>query len=170
MSSGKTHDKITVFTTPFVGTLTFLINFSKYSDIKYCLSISLLAAISYWIGGYYFSPDLDIVQSKPTQRWGRLKFIWILYRNLVGRHRSIWSHFPIIGTALRLFYFSLWVSVVIIFWDLLADVNIDFVYIYTNYRFEVMTSVVAIELSAITHYICDIGYSAGRKAFKNQRE
>lgn len=157
---GHQHNRVTVLTTPFVGSLSLVLLLNLYSDILYCLSLSLLASVSYWIGGIYFSPDLDSENTLPTKRWGKLKFIWCLYPSLVRHHRSHLSHFtPILPTAIRLFYFSLWLSPIFIVLDHLNIYLLDLLYIYTHYKFELLTIFLSVELSAITHYICDILYS-----------
>ena len=51
---------------------------------------------------FWLNPDLDIKNSQPTKNWHFFRFIWIPYQSL--RHRSIFSHGPIIGTIGRLLY------------------------------------------------------------------
>ncbi len=51
------------------------------------------------------SPDLD-TKSKIHSRWGLLRFIWFPYRKVI-RHRSIISHFPILGSIIRTLYLIL---------------------------------------------------------------
>ncbi len=59
----------------------------------------------YLVGTFLLSPDLDLPYSKPSRRWKTLKFIWMPYQ-VFSRHRGA-SHVPILGTFLRLAYFSL---------------------------------------------------------------
>ena len=40
-------------------------------------------------------------------RWGPLAFLWWPYRRLL-RHRSVWSHGPLIGTTGRLLLLAAW--------------------------------------------------------------
>ena len=68
----------------------------------------LIAAASCFAGGLWLSPDLD-TRSNALNRWGPLGFLWWPYRRLIP-HRSLWSHGPLIGTALRLIVLLGWVS------------------------------------------------------------
>lgn len=61
-----------------------------------------LASLSFLLGGLWLSPDLDTL-SRPTARWGPLALLWWPYRRLLS-HRSLFSHGPLIGSALRLLY------------------------------------------------------------------
>lgn len=49
-------------------------------------------------------PDLDI-NSRPYQRWGVLRWLWWPYQRLI-RHRSVLSHSPFLGTAIRISYLT----------------------------------------------------------------
>ena len=79
------------------------------------LEAGLIGAGAFLVGGLWLSPDLDTL-SRPLQRWGPLRWIWWPYRQLVP-HRSLFSHGPLIGMALRL----LWVlSCTLLGWLLLG--------------------------------------------------
>lgn len=71
-------------------------------------SLTLLVAGGFLFGGLMFGPDLDIY-SRQYQRWGWLRWIWLPYRKMM-RHRSFWSHGPVVGTVLRLLYLAIWLS------------------------------------------------------------
>jgi len=93
MSSGEEHEKaVKILATPLFFLVIFFFNFE----------IAVLFIISFIVGGIWLSPDLD-TQSKPLKRWGGLKIIWFPYRTLI-KHRSILSHFPIIGSLIRITY------------------------------------------------------------------
>ncbi len=93
MPSGNTHEFTNMVLLPI--SLTFL-----QPD-------GLIPFIAgYLFSTFYLSPDLDIPQSKPSQRWGRLKIIWMPYQSFIP-HRSIISHSPVIGSLLRLIYLTL---------------------------------------------------------------
>ena len=53
-------------------------------------------------------PDLDI-HSIQYRRWGPLRWIWLPYQKAL-KHRSQLSHGPIIGTAVRVMYLSVWIA------------------------------------------------------------
>jgi uncharacterized metal-binding protein len=72
------------------------------------------ADLAFWVsGGFLFSglifgPDLDLY-SFHYKRWGMLRWMWRPYQQAI-KHRSIWSHGPIIGTIGRILYLSLWLG------------------------------------------------------------
>jgi uncharacterized metal-binding protein len=78
------------------------------------------ADLAFWVsGGFLFSglifgPDLDLY-SFHYQRWGKLRWLWRPYQKAI-KHRSIWSHGPIVGTIGRILYLSLWLGLVGLFY------------------------------------------------------
>ncbi len=72
------------------------------------------ADLAFWVsGGFLFSglifgPDLDLY-SFHYKRWGMLRWLWRPYQQAI-KHRSIWSHGPIVGTIGRILYLSLWLG------------------------------------------------------------
>ena len=64
------------------------------------------AFAGFLFGGLWLSPDLD-TRSNALHRWGPLGGIWWPYRRLIP-HRSIWSHGPLLGTAVRLLVLLSW--------------------------------------------------------------
>ena len=74
------------------------------------LSAGVITAAAFLVGGLWLSPDLD-TRSNALHRWGPLGGIWWPYRRLI-RHRSIWSHGPLIGTATRLLLLLAWTLLV----------------------------------------------------------
>jgi uncharacterized metal-binding protein len=78
------------------------------------------ADLAFWVsGGFLFSglifgPDLDLY-SFHYKRWGKLRWLWRPYQQAI-KHRSIWSHGPIIGTIGRILYLSLWLGLVGLFY------------------------------------------------------
>jgi len=94
MPSGRTHDRITLWTLPLVAGATLLSTGSS--------TLTLIVAGGYLFGGLMFGPDLDI-HSVQFKRWGWFRWLWIPYQGSVP-HRSPLSHSPITGTALRILY------------------------------------------------------------------
>jgi len=92
MASGKTHDFVNIALLP--ATLVVLRPEGLFSYI-----------FGYLVATIWLSPDLDLKQSRPFQRWGYLSKIWIPYTK-VFRHRSFFTHFPIIGISIRLIYLA----------------------------------------------------------------
>ncbi|NJK38847.1 MAG: metal-binding protein [Oscillatoriales cyanobacterium RM2_1_1] len=101
MPSGRTHDRITLWSLPLVVGVTYVQTQNEY--------LSVLVGTSFLFGGLMFGPDLDIY-SNQFCRWGWLRWIWIPYQKSL-RHRSFMSHGPLIGTAVRLVYLLTWVAV-----------------------------------------------------------
>ncbi len=102
MASGEDHDKATCFwSLPFGFGLSFVMG----------LPSGLLGGLAFVVGGLWLSPDLD-TNSKPLKRWGLLQGLWWPYRKLIP-HRSLFSHGPLIGTALRLAYLMGWAGLLL---------------------------------------------------------
>jgi len=106
MAAGSVHDRITFATAGIYGV--------GLIGLTGDLGLSAWNAIACLVGGCLLSPDLDI-RSLPFQRWGPLRVIWIPYQKLI-RHRSPWSHAPVIGTTMRVVYLA---AVLTIGWFLL---------------------------------------------------
>ncbi|MDP6193516.1 MAG: metal-binding protein [Prochlorococcus sp.] len=103
MASGRDHDKATrLWSLPFGLILGLLLNPAN----------GLIGGFAFAIGGLWLSPDLD-TQSRALKRWGILKTLWWPYRKLIP-HRSVFSHGPLIGTALRLAYLMVWCSLMLL--------------------------------------------------------
>ena len=94
MPSGRTHDRITWYLTPVMAGFSYLITHQEH--------LTVLATVAFLFSGLMFGPDLDI-HSVQYKRWGWLRWLWLPYRRLL-RHRSLFSHGPIIGTFLRICY------------------------------------------------------------------
>ncbi|PSN17557.1 metal-binding protein, partial [filamentous cyanobacterium CCP5] len=100
MPSGRTHDRITLWTLPLVFWIALWTTLDGW--------LTAIACLAYLFGGLMFGPDLDI-HSVQYKRWGLLRWIWLPYRGSM-RHRSWFSHGPVIGTTVRVIYFFIWVS------------------------------------------------------------
>jgi uncharacterized metal-binding protein len=93
MASGKTHDFFNISLLPAFA--VFLHPENLFSFI-----------FGYLVGTIWLTPDLDLPQSRPFQRWGYLSILWIPYTKLF-KHRSIFTHLPILGLMIRLFYLGI---------------------------------------------------------------
>ena len=156
MPSGRTHDRITLWCFPFITGLTFYITRS--------LSLTLIVAIAFLVGGFMLGPDLDI-HSIQYKRWGPIRWIWLPYQKAL-KHRSSLSHGPIIGTALRVVYLAVWigafsliaVEVLNAVWDAqltLGSFNAPIRYLARNYLAEWVSVLIGLELGAISHSTSD---------------
>ncbi len=61
--------------------------------------------VGYLFGTFFLSPDIDLSYSRVSKRWGPLRIIWFPFQ-FIFKHRGI-SHFPLIGTFLRVGYLTL---------------------------------------------------------------
>lgn len=102
MPSGRTHDRVTLWSLPFIAGGTLYM--TARADLAFWVSGGFLAS------GLIFGPDLDLY-SFHYKRWGKLRWLWKPYQKAI-KHRSIWSHGPIIGTVGRILYLGLWVGLV----------------------------------------------------------
>jgi len=100
MPLGRTHDRITLWTLPFVTLAAGWMGGSHDA---------LAVGGSYLFAGLMFAGDLD-TYSRQYQRWLWLRWIWLPYQKLC-RHRSMWSHGPVVGTLVRLLYLGLWLGI-----------------------------------------------------------
>lgn len=106
------------------------------------------------VGDRWLSPDLDYAMSNATRRWWILKFIWYPYRAMIP-HRSPLSHWPIIGTAIRLGY--LCTPIVIVMWAFgLQEQAAQVGHWMMDHRAGCVAGLVGIEASAIVHLLCDV--------------
>lgn len=156
MPSGRTHDQITLWCLPFVIGLTVAITRQP--------TIVVIVAIAFLIGGFMLGPDLDIHSVQYT-RWGPIRWIWLPYQIAI-KHRSMLSHGPIIGTALRVIYLSVWLALFAVIgielfnslwdaqltWSTLKD---PFRYLAKRYFMEWIAIVVGLELGSISHSVSD---------------
>ncbi|HIK44103.1 MAG TPA: metal-binding protein [Leptolyngbyaceae cyanobacterium M65_K2018_010] len=170
MSSGRTHDRITLWTLPLVVTLAFRVTLDTWLTVVVCLGFLL--------GGWVFGPDLDI-HSVQYKRWGWLRWIWLPYRGSM-RHRSRWSHGPIIGTMVRVLYASLWLALAgILVVDVLNNLERtaltwdDLVHgvgwsLRTYWPFW-LALLVGLELGALSHYTADWLSSTWKRGRRGKR-
>ncbi len=104
MADSKIHDRINAIAS--IGTM----GIAYYCH--YSLDVVLSLGFTTFLGGLYFSPDLDS-RSIPYKRWGWLRWWWIGYQKWFG-HRG-WGHCPVLGTVSRLVWtLPFWVP--LIYW------------------------------------------------------
>ena len=96
MPSGKTHDLITLLLAP----PTFLAAWGVTGSA----ALAAVVTGATLFGGLMFGPDLDI-QSRQYARWGVFRFLWFPYK-VFFRHRSRLTHGIVLGTLIRVVYFT----------------------------------------------------------------
>ncbi|NEQ51580.1 MAG: metal-binding protein [Leptolyngbya sp. SIO3F4] len=156
MPSGKHHDQITLWLLPMVLVSAFFITVD--------MPTAVIVAVSFLLSGLMMGPDLDI-QSVQYRRWGPIRWIWYPYQVLV-KHRSKWSHGPIIGTLVRVIYLAVWVALFAtlgviainhlwqakLSWKMIQPVLQD---LFVQYIREWLALLAGLELGALSHYTSD---------------
>lgn len=171
MPSGQTHDRITLWSLPIVTGLA--IAFTRSSNL------TLLISGGFLFSGLMLSPDLDL-KSRPFQRWGWLRWIWIPYQKSM-RHRSVFSHGPIIGTTLRILYLACWVAwfglLIVLGVQLVQELNFSWQgfaeavgHWLSDYWTEAIALFVGLELGAMSHSLSDWTNSAYKRFKKPKRK
>lgn len=179
MPSGRTHDRVTLWSLPVVAAIAFERTRSS--------NLTLLVAGGFLLGGLMFGPDLD-TYSRQYQRWGILRWIWLPYQKSI-RHRSPLSHGLLLGTAIRVVYIAIWVALLGAIaislsavarqlsgedriWHVLASQDIKGMAAWMGRSLQSNLSqwfalLVGLELGAMSHSLCDWGGSA-YKRFQKQ--
>ena len=171
MPSGMTHDRITLWTLPWIGSISY--GLTRSGDL------TLLLGVGFLFSGLMFGPDLDI-RSIQFKRWGMLRGIWIPYRRMF-RHRSFFSHGLIVGTCIRILYLLMFVAWLAIFVVGLAQLCFGFswnwqefvrrqLHILSNHYYRECTALfVGLELGAMSHSISDWIVSHQKKVLKKKQ-
>lgn len=140
MPNARDHSVITILAAIAAGLMA-----SMYVGAE----LALVGVASAILGDLFLSPDLDHhAGSLAFRMWGPLRFIWEPYARILP-HRSVVSHFPLIGTAGRLIY--------------LAAIAAPFVWLFeldaltamAALRSELIAALVGLELSNSLHFLAD---------------
>lgn len=142
MSDGITHGRTTIVFIPISGYIAYTINQS--------VETSLLISFGCFLG-LFLDPDLDLVgKTESEKRVGKIPifgWFWFLYWFPYGKflkHRSFWSHTPLLGTFIR------WVYLFAIPFILCYPIFNDQFYTYMAYIF------LGNAVSDILHWIYDL--------------
>lgn len=73
--------------------------------------VSALIGAGTYFGGTLNSPDLD-TPSTPYNKWGKLRYLWLPYQIAI-KHRSPFSHWPILATVFKMGYFLFIINLII---------------------------------------------------------
>lgn len=98
MPNAPTHDFITLTTAAAADLAYFKLTAHPEPTLAF------LFTASYIFAGYACAGDLDL-NSREYRRWGRMRFLWWPYRQLVP-HRSPISHGLLLGGVVRILYLS----------------------------------------------------------------
>jgi uncharacterized metal-binding protein len=168
MPSGRTHDRITLWSLPIVAGIAF--GQTRNGNL------TLILSGAYLFSGLMFGPDLDLY-SRQYQRWGCVRWIWIPYQKTV-KHRSILSHGFAIGTIVRLIYLAIWLSLLGIFllgiaqlvwnigwnWQTLGEIVKRSLNHHTTAW---LAFYLGLELGAMSHVISDWSHSTYKRLHKH---
>ncbi len=156
MALGRTHELINLLALP--GFLYFL-------PKEFYLPFS----ISYVLGTFLLSPDLDLKHSKPSRRWKGLRFLWHPYQKS-SKHRGI-SHLPIFGTFARLLYIFLLITglyylfylLLSLYWNegaqRISQLNPLFLAEKLAYKEWLFYAILGLIASELTHVLLDLLWS-----------
>ncbi|MDB9315960.1 metal-binding protein [Spirulina sp. CS-785/01] len=156
MPSGRTHDRITLWSLPWIVLLTLSLTRDGM--------LTLLVSAAYLFSGLMFGPDLDIY-SVQFKRWGGLRWLWIPYQKVL-KHRSRLSHGFLIGTVLRVLYLGIILLLVGMVGIAIAQLIGGFAWNWqtsaqqaklglSHYRAEAIALFVGLELGAMSHASSD---------------
>jgi uncharacterized metal-binding protein len=171
MSSGRTHDRITLISLPILTGISLVVTRNA--------ELTLWVAGSFLFGGLMFGPDLDI-HSNQSIRWGWLRWMWQPYRQAIP-HRSALSHGPIIGTVCRLLYVGLWLVLVGLTyqsachfwgWPTWNEQQIwrSIQQFVSKHSATLIGIFVGLEIGAMSHYSADFCSSLSKKILKMGRK
>jgi uncharacterized metal-binding protein len=169
MPSGRTHDRITLWTLPIVAGLTLAMTRNSLPTLMICAG--------YLFGGLMLGPDLDL-HSIHYKRWGWFRWIWLPYRNNI-RHRSPYSHAPIMGTTLRVVYLLAWIGIACFLGIALSNeiFQMDWTWgamgrgvsqFLRQYLAEAIALCIGLELGAFSHYTADWLVSSHKRRKKKK--
>lgn len=167
MPSGRTHDRITLWSLPIVAAVSLWATRSS--------TLTLAVVGGFLFGGLMLGPDLD-TRSIHHQRWGWFRWIWIPYRNSIS-HRSPLSHGPVIGSTIRVIYLTVVVGFATVFalaafnevlgmgwtWGALGQLISARA---SQYRQVAIAAAVGLEAGALGHYASDWALSSAKQVRK----
>ncbi|MGB2925400.1 MAG: metal-binding protein [Limnothrix sp.] len=169
MPSGSTHDRITLWGLPWVVAIAYFLTRNG--------ELTLIAGLAYLFSGLMFGPDLDI-HSVQFKRWGMFRWIWLPYQKSLS-HRSKLSHGFLIGTTLRVLYFSLFLLLMAAIIVAIAQGLFGFAWnwqlffmnggqqVREDYWPEVVALLAGLETGAMSHSISDFIGSAAKRYKKS---
>ena len=146
MASGKTHKLVTE-----IATIPVIVLGLMYTDIE----TAFLAGLGCMVG-VIITPDLDqeginMVEWQIVKKTKGLGFLWLMFwypYAIAVPHRAFISHFPLVGTFVRLLYIAIIPVGALVFYDKAALILDALPYIF---KFAV-----GLAISDFLHWIFDI--------------
>ncbi len=167
MPSGRTHDLVTVLVTAIMLLPWYCYRLwvgpwqaaGQWEGHLPPLTIVLPLALGCIFGGFFLSPDLDHdAGALAYRRWGLLKYLWVPYQKVVP-HRSVLSHAPVIGTAVRFGYLlGIWALIAFILAKIgVGGIDTATLMMYFKMHWQVaMWAAIGVEVSSLTHILLDM--------------
>jgi uncharacterized metal-binding protein len=147
MADGKTHDAVGLALTP-LAIVAAVAAANHFQNPR----LIWVGAIAYIFGITHLSPDIDL-KSNPWRRWWLLRWIWWGYQEACP-HRGF-SHNIMIGTLSRVVYLALPILMVLLVSGQQEAVLGNAITLTLIYWQEILTALVALEVSAWVHLILD---------------
>lgn len=168
MADGRTHATLTYATALLVGAGSAGVVSS--ASLPPAQTTALVGtAIAGCLFGLIVYPDLDISPLEGKTVYGiqiatrMIGFLWVLmwlpYGILIP-HRSPLSHLPVLGTAIRLVYFGVFVFLISSIWGghwWLYD------YLFIIYKTYTIVFIIALMIADFVHFFADILISSERR-------
>ena len=148
MSSGQTHDRVTLALAPFilVGAWYFV------------GWLALIVLSTFLFAGFAFNGDLDL-KSQVYYRWFFMRWIWIPYQQFC--HRSFWTHGILIGTIIRVLWLGIPTTVILALcgmWPLVIPFILTF-------KVKIILVFIGLELGSMSHTFMDWASTGFKKLF-----
>jgi uncharacterized metal-binding protein len=135
-------------------------------------ALTLVLLAGFLFGALMLGPDLD-TRSIHFKRWGPLRWIWIPYRGSL-KHRSPLSHWPLVGTVVRVIYVLAWAFVLGVGCMALANELFQIGWTWTEMATIIGRSLhahrsawiavgIGLEVGALSHYLADWGLSTSKR-------
>ncbi len=172
MPSGRQHDRITWSSLPLVMGVSFFLTRSW--------DLVVITSVFFLFSALMFGPDLDIY-SLQYKRWGPLRWLWEPYQRAM-RHRSVLSHGFLVGTIVRLWYllsFGIFCLLLVMLgygiitktnWDWSKIVQQSLSFIFKDHPKEIISSLIGLEVGAMSHSLSDWFGSAYKRLHKPKRK
>lgn len=113
-----------------------------------------------YLVAYFIDPDLD-TGGATSAEWrlynkfsilGIFIITWFTPYGYIMRHRSFWSHFPFVGTAIRLVWLLMFPPFALILWNTTE-------YLVPTYYPLLIGLFIGLSFGDLLHYLADIGWS-----------
>lgn len=159
MPGGRAHDKVTFICSIPIGIIACSI---------FGLTLGMVVVVAFLFAGLLFNGDLDHDAGATCyDRWWIFRYPFWPYMRIMP-HRSMWSHGPILGTAGRLVYvflivalslgmYAVGVQLIGLKWNVATGLP-EFPAVVawtTEYRHELISALVGLELGSMSHSIAD---------------